>query len=105
MDEPDTTYQSSQAETEVFSQTAEGGTQDTEKKCLICNLPNPNSQELQQLFSIDEIAIILVKNIVWLHCSGCKNFFHLKCLPRYLDVQDLIDIIESQFLCQNCEFN
>ena len=42
MDEPDTTYQSSQAETEVFSQTAEGGTQDTEKK--VFNLQPSQSQ-------------------------------------------------------------
>ena len=101
MDEPDTTYQSSQAETQVFSNDEDNGSD--QEQCNICNLPNPNSTELKQIFSVDETSLILVKNIVWLHCDSCKKFFHLSCLPNFLDVQDLIDIIESQFLCQNCD--
>ena len=98
----DSTVHLSEAETETFSDEEEISELENQNKCAICQRNNPYSQQLQHIFINDSSSFLLVHNIAWLYCATCQRFYHLRCVPYDLSVQDLLDIIETSYICDQC---
>ena len=97
-EEPSTTYHSDTAETVVFTESDDELDEfEEEYSCDICKLKNPDSVKLLQV-SVEG----RVENIVWLQCSECRNFFHLSCISLKYTLSDLLEIIETSYICAKC---
>lgn len=100
----DSTVHSSECDTECFSDDSEVEVFEINHRCSICKVVNADSLSLAQacINDTDTECVIIANNIVWLRCMSCKRFFHLKCCPIKYNLADLLDIIEGQYMCVNC---
>lgn len=102
--EADTTYHSSEADTEVFSDSEELNISFQEDyMCAICKRLNPLADALKEAHMTDNASFLLVNNVVFLYCIECKCFFHLRCISPNLTTNDLLDIIETSYVCTSCQ--
>ena len=104
-EEPSTTYHSDTAETIVYTESDDELDKfEKECSCDLCKCKNPDSVKLLQVSveGRDSDSVLIVENIVWLQCSECRNFFHLSCISYKFTLSDLLEIIETSYICANC---
>ena len=64
---------------------------------------NKHAMALMEKFVTEGTSFLLVNNIVFLYCTQCKGFFHLKCVNQKLETDDIVDIIETDYVCSTCQ--
>ena len=47
--------------------------------------------------------VLLENNIVFLKCFECQRLFHLQCISEKIDLDKLLTVVETGYLCSLCQ--